>query len=153
MPVKGRSLVARAVAAAALLAFLASPAVAAAQDLLIRRDGSLLRGPLAACVAGRCRVGHTDASFDDIAWIGLAQEKPNPPALSIGGADVVVLHDGSERSGQLVGVSLAVVELDNAEIDRAAVAWIRLAAEPAASPPPSPAPTATPAPPTASAAR
>lgn len=130
--------------AASLLACLASAAAAAAQDVIIRRDGSLLSGPLAACVAGRCRIGHTDASFDDIAWIGFAQRKPEPPVLTIGGGDVVVLRDGSEHRGQLVGVSLAVVELDNAELDRPAVAWIRLAAEaPAAS---APTPTPTPAP-------
>ena len=146
----GRSRVDRAAVAAALLAFVALSTAAAAQDLIIRRDGSLLRGPLAACVAGRCRIGHTDASFDDIVWIGLGQEKPDPPALTIGGGDVVVSRDGSEHRGQLVGVSLAIVELDNAELDRPAVAWIRLAAEPPASPSPTPAPTATPTPSTRS---
>jgi len=127
--------------AALLLASVASAAAEGAQDLIIRRDGSLLTGQLAACVAGRCRIGGTDASFDDIAWIGFAQRKPEPPALTIGGGDVVVLRDGSEHRGQLVGVSLAVVELDNAELDRPAVAWIRLAAEAPAAPTPTPAPT------------
>lgn len=142
--VEGRSQLVRTAAAAAVLTLLALPAVAAAQDLIIRRDGSLLSGPLVACVAGRCRIGHTDASFDDIAWIGLAQKKPDPPALTIGGGDVVVLRDGSEHRGQLVGVSLGVVELDNAELDRPTVAWIRLAAEIPAAPAPTPTPTVTP---------
>lgn len=134
--------------AAALLAWMAT-AAATAQDLIIRRDGSLLTGQLAACVAGRCRIGGTDASFDDIAWIGFAQRKPEPPTLTIGGGDVVVLRDGSEHRGQLVGVSLGDVELDNAEFDRPTVAWIRLAAEVPAVPvpAPTPAPTPTPTPP------
>src|SRR6185503_6344498 len=100
----------------------------------------------AACVAGRCRIGHTDASFDDIVWIGLGQEKPDPPALTLGGGDVVVSRDGSEHRGQLVGVSLAVVELADAELDRPAVARIRLPAEPPAALSPKSASTARPTP-------
>jgi len=146
MPAEVRSHVVRAAAAAALITFVLLSSAAAAQDLIIRRDGSLLSGPLVACVAGRCRIGQTDASFDDIAWIGLAQKKPDPPVLTIGGGDVVVLRDGSEHRGRLVGLSLGVVELDNAELDRPTVAWIRLAAEVPAAPAPTPTPTAAPTP-------
>ncbi len=72
-------------------------------------------------------MGGAEIALSEIAWIGLRQESAVPPPLAPENADVVVLRGGRQRRGHLVGVSLGVVTLDDAELDRGAVAWIHLA--------------------------
>jgi hypothetical protein len=103
------------------------PAAAAAQDVLILKDGKQRTGPLTVCAGAVCRLGGVETALSEIGWIGLGQEAAAPPALAAATVDVVLLRGAGERRGRLVGVSLGVVTLEDAEVDRAAVSWIRLA--------------------------
>ncbi len=100
---------------------------AAAEDVLILTDGKQRTGRLTACSEERCRMGGAEIPLAEIAWIGLEPKTAAPPPVTPGSASVVVLRDGGERRGKLAGVSLGAVTLDDADIDRDAVAWIRLA--------------------------
>jgi len=100
---------------------------AAAEDVLILKGGKQRTGRLTACSEERCRMGGAEIPLAEIAWIGLEPKTAAPPPVTPGSASVVVLRDGGERRGKLAGVSLGAVTLDDADIDRDAVAWIRLA--------------------------
>jgi hypothetical protein len=141
-------------AGAALL--LAPPGYAA--DLLILADGERRRGALASCDDERCFFDQTPVALADLEWIGLDVGEEAPPRAPA--APGAVLVDGRVTAGKLVGLSLGTVVLDSAELDRAAVRWVRVtAARPPSppeasppaiyrpSPPPGPGPSQPPEPP------
>lgn len=120
-------------------------AVAAAEDLVVLRDGSSRTGVLQSCSGDRCTLAGSPILTREIAWIGLGQQKQATPAIAPATVDQAVLRDGTTREGSLVGVSLGLVILDGMELARSEVAWIRFADltagsadfPPAGDPPPS----------------
>ena len=91
------------------------------------KNGEQRTGRLTACSEDRCRLGGAPIPLSEIAWIGLEPKSAAPPPLAPGNTSVVVLRAGGEQHGTFVGLSLGAVTLEDAEIDRKAVAWIRLA--------------------------
>jgi hypothetical protein len=110
-------------AATALLA--AMPA--AAQDLVILRDGARQAGALASCVGEVCVLDGRQLSKDEIAWLGLGRDGAPPASASGGELDEVHLASGEAVSGSVVGVSLGTVAMASVSYDRREVAWIRFA--------------------------
>jgi hypothetical protein len=100
---------------------------AAADDLLVLKDGTQQRGALTACLDDDCYLSGHAIPLAEIVWLGLAPKTASPPTVAASNADRVMLRNGGERSGRLIGVSLGAVTLDAVELDRREVAWIRLA--------------------------
>lgn len=102
------------------------PSTAAANDLLVFRDGSTFSGELQGCAADSCMLGYSSFPRDAIEWIGLSRtESGPPPAISL---DIGEVHqvDGEVRSGDLLGVGQRRVVTDRGGYDRMDVAWIHL---------------------------
>ena len=110
---------------AALLWALGTSA-AAAQDLVIRQDGSRASGRLTACAGERCMLGGKPVPRSEIAWIGLGVDPQAPPPGGTGGPRVH-LADGTVRPGAMVGLSLGSVALADGSLERHLVRWICLA--------------------------
>lgn len=121
----GSSRLRLAVAAGLLLAPAAH--LATAEDLVVLRAGDSRSGTLQSCDAERCQLNGKPVPRSGIAWIGLAQAAGAPPKLQSAATDQVVLRSGAVERGELTGISLGVVLLGEVELERAAVAWIRLA--------------------------
>ncbi len=120
--------------AAAASAKAEPPAPRASEDLVIRRDGSTARGRINSCIDDVCYLDGRSESRAAIAWIGFRTAEAAPPGLEDPTQDEARLDDASVRHGRLVGVSQGEVLLQTGSLDRAAVAWIHLAA-PAGAPP------------------
>ena len=112
-----------------LFVFLVSASSAPA-DLLIMRDGSTVSGTLKTCVADVCQLDARSIPRPNIAWIGLGSKAATPPPVKDSTRDEVHLVDGSAHDGNLVGVSLGVVVVQEGSFDRAKVTWIHLAGAP-----------------------
>ncbi len=114
-----------AVAAGLLLAPAAIAALA--EDLIVPRAGEPQQGTLKSCDTERCQWNGKPVERAGIAWIGLGQTAAETPKLPAAATDQVVLRSGAVERGELTGISLGVVLLGEVELERAAVAWIRLA--------------------------
>ena len=112
-----------------LFVFLVSASSAAA-DLLIMRDGRTVGGTLKTCVSDVCQLDARSIPRPTIAWIGLGSKAATPPLVKDQTQDEVHLVDGSVHDGNLVGVSLGVVVVQEGSFDRAKVTWIHLAGAP-----------------------
>lgn len=112
------------------------------QDVLILRNGEARTGVLQSCLEDRCQFGGSSVPRNDIAWIGFAQEKAAPNPIPSRADDQVVLRDGTTHAGKVVGVSLGVVVLGKATLDRSQVGWIRFGDPTAAESTSDPAPAA-----------
>lgn len=94
------------------------------------RDGSTVSGTLKTCVADVCQLDARSIPRPNIAWIGLGSKAATPPPVKDSTRDEVHLVDGSAHDGNLVGVSLGVVVVQEGSFDRAKVTWIHLAGAP-----------------------
>jgi hypothetical protein len=112
-----------------LFAFLASTSSAAA-DQLIMRDGKTVSGTLKACISGVCQLGAQSIPWATIASIGLGTKQTTPPAIKDPAQDEVQLADGTVHDGNLIGVSMSEVVMQEGSFDRAKVTWIHLAGAP-----------------------
>jgi hypothetical protein len=101
-------------------------------DLLILRNGTLVRGTIPVCEVDTCRLGSKSYGRDEIAWIGLAQSSEKPPRVSGVAEDEVHLLDDSVHLGHLEGISLGEVAIEGGAWDREDVGWIHLAGAPSA---------------------
>jgi len=95
----------------------------AAEDLLVRRDGSRSNGQLRACVGETCNWNGTPVPRVEIAWIGLGAAG-TPPTPRDPQMDAIWPRDGHEISGPIVGLSLGEVATETDSLDRADVSWI-----------------------------
>jgi len=138
------------------LVALASPA--AAQDLLILRDGEQRSGVLDSWISDRCMLGSESVPRSEIAWIGVGvdPESSPPPPPADPGLDAVQLADGALHPAPLVGISATTVVTQRGSHARTEVDWIYLAPPPQETdvtsgqgqPPPSPSePSVEPPPP------
>jgi hypothetical protein len=101
-------------------------------DLLILRAGKRVQGPLKVCDSEGCVLGGKSYARLEIAWIGLAPPTTTPPKVVNPSEDEVHLEDGSVHKGELIGVSLGLVEIQSGSWDRDDAKWIHLAGAPAA---------------------
>jgi hypothetical protein len=127
----GRVLGCAAVAVAALLGF---GSLAAADDVIVLRDGSQKRGALSACDQSSCRLGAESIDRTSIEWIGLDRGVTTPPAVRNAERDELHLTNRSVQTVTLTSVDLGFVRAMRgaqgssaaSSLPRRSVAWIHL---------------------------
>lgn len=114
---------------------------AAAQDLLILRDGTRRQGTISGCREDGCTLDGRKVPRSTIVWVGLGSAAGEAPAPRNPGHDEVHLVSGRVVSGEFGGMSLGAVLIGEESLDRDEVAWLRFAG-PEPAPPPTPPPPA-----------
>jgi hypothetical protein len=98
-----------------------------AADVLVLRGGETRTGTVQSCDEEVCRLDGNTLARSGIAWIGFGQGGAALPHLRSAASDQVLLVAGAIERGSLTGLSLGIVLLGGSQLDRSAVAWIRLA--------------------------
>ena len=101
---------------------------AEAQDLLILRNGTVMKGELRLCTGQSCTLGTDSVPRPEIAWIGLARSEIKPPVVRDSRDDEIHLRDQTVQRGRLVGINASQVFTERGSFERRKVAWVYLAA-------------------------